>query len=326
MKQILVLSTDGTIAMKKAPTVGGAVPVIKGDDLLALLPHDNVQPTFEEFSNIPSSHFTPVDGLKLSQRVESALIDPQIHGVVITHGIDTLEETAYLLDLTLNSAKPVVVTGSTRHVSGLFYDGIANLASAIRVAAAPETRNLGVLVVFQEEIYAASEVQHISTHGLQPLSSLMGGPVGRVENQRATIFHRPLSRHHIPCSRLEESVDLIRLTQGCDARLLRCSVELGVAGVVLEVFGSGRVPPWWIPVINEALSRRTTIAITSRCPMGGLGDEHGYVGAYHDLRRLGVLLVHNLNGVKTRIKLMVALGAARSNEELRTWFFAEKQK
>lgn len=320
MKRILVLTTDGAIVVKDSPMLGGAVPPIKGDEFLALLPRDGIKLVFEEFSNIPSSHITPAQSLELSQRVDAALQSSDIDGVVITHGTDTLEETAYLLDLTLKSTKPVVFTGSLRPVTMTGYDGMLNLARAIQVAAHDDARDMGVLVVFNEEIHAASRVQKVHTQAINAFLSPASGPLGHVSAGRVWLHSRPLERQHISCLRLEEQVPLIHITQGSDDRLLRHSIEDGVAGIVLEVFGSGRVPPWWIPPINEAVSRRIMVAVTSRCMAGGLGDEYGYVGAYHDLRRQGVLLVHHLNGPKARIKLMVALGAARYQEEVRQWF------
>ncbi len=320
MKRVVVITTGGTIAMKPMPMVGGAVPSLKGDDFLALLPRDRVALVFEEFSNIPSSHLTPAHGLELAHRVESVLMAPDVDGVVITHGTDTLEETAYLLDLTLKSSKPVVFTGSIRTATHPGYDGITNLADAIHVAAATEARDMGVLVVFNEEIHPASTVQKVHTQAQNAFQSPGSGPIGRVNAGRIWMQQRPLHRQYIPCSRLEEMVDLIRITQGSDDRLLRHSIDDAAAGIVIEAFGSGRVPPWWLPTITEAISRRIAVVMVSRCAAGNLGDEYGYVGAFHDLRRLGVLMAHNLNGPKARIKLMVALGAARSTEELRSWF------
>ncbi len=320
MKRVVVITTGGSIATKDGPIVGGAVPLLKGDDFLALLPRDGVHLVFEEFSNLPGSHFTPVNALELSQRIESTLLSPDVDGVVITHDTDTLEETAYLLDLTLKSIKPVVITGSLRVATNPGYDGVTNLANAIRVAIAPEARDQGVLVVFGDEVFAANEVQNVHAHSQQAFQAPGCGPLGRIESQRIGLHHRLAHRQHIPCARLEEMVDLIRLTQGADDRLLRHSIEDGVAGIVIEAFGSGRVPPWWLPAIGEALARRTVVAVTTRCLAGSLGDTYGYVGAYHDLTRLGVLIVHNLSGLKTRIKLMVALGAARNQHELRKWF------
>lgn len=320
MKQVLVITTDRAIAIKRSLTVGGSAPSIKSGDLLAMLPGDDIELHLEEFSNVPGSHFTPANALKLAQRIESALMAPDIHGVVIIQGTDTLTETAYLLDLTINSPKPIVVTGAMRSVTNPSYDGITNLVSAVLVAAAPEARDQGVLIVFNDEIHAAREVSQVHTHAQNAFQSLGTGPLGRIEGSHIWLYHRPVHRQYIPCSRLEEMVDLIRLTQGVDDRLFRHSIEDGVAGVVLEVFGSGRVPPWWLPAIGDAIKRRTVVAVVSRCPYGSLSDDHGYVGAYHDLHRLGVLFVHALDGNKARIKLMVALGSARNSSELRKWF------
>ncbi|MCG8346846.1 MAG: asparaginase [Chloroflexales bacterium] len=320
MKRVVVITTGGTIAMKRSPMVGGAVPSLKGEDFLILLPREGVDLVFEEFSNLPSSHLTPVNGLELAHRVESILLMPDMDGVVITHGTDTLEETAYLLDLTLKSSKPVVFTGSMRTATNVGYDGIVNLANAIRVASSAEARDLGVLVVFDEEIHASSAVQKVHTQAQHAFLSPGSGPLGRIDGGRLWLTHHPAQRQHIPCARLEEMVDLIRVVQGADDRLLQHSIDDGVAGIVIEGLGGGRVPPWWLPTIAAAIERRVAVVLASRCSAGSLGDEYGYVGAFHDLRRLGVLMAHNLTGSKARIKLMVALGAARHDGELRGWF------
>src|SRR5215207_4734530 len=122
LKKVVVITTGGTIAMKRSPMVGGAVPMLKGDDFMALLPRGGVDLAFEEFTNLPSSHLTPTQVLDLGQRVEAALSSADVSGVVVTHGTDTLEETAYLLDLTTNSPKPLVVTGAMRTATMTGYD------------------------------------------------------------------------------------------------------------------------------------------------------------------------------------------------------------
>jgi len=320
MKRVVVITTGGTIALKRGPLIGGAVPALAGEDFRAMLPRGGVDLVFEEYANLPSSHLTPVKALELARRVEAALASADVDGVVVTHGSDTLEETSFLIDLTVRAGKPVVFTGAMRAATSASYDGITNLASAVRVAAAPEAQELGVLVVFDDEIHAAGDVQKVHAQARGAFASPAAGPLGRVEGERVWIQRRPAARQHIPCTRIEEMVDLIRVTQGADVRQLRHSIDDGVAGIVIEAFGGGRLPPWWLPLISEAFQRRTVVAVTTRCLAGGLGDEYGYVGAYHDLRRAGVLLAHNLSGPKARIKLMVGLGAARSLQELRGWF------
>jgi L-asparaginase len=321
LKKVVIITTGGTIAMKRnSPMVGGAVPMLKGEDFLAQLPRSGVELVFEEFTNLPSSHLTPAQALELSQRVETALLVPEVDGVVVTHGTDTLEESAYMVDLTVNSPKPVVFTGAMRTATMVGYDGMVNLAAAIRVAAAPEAREQGALVVFGESIFAAAEAQKIHSQAADAFAAPGSGPIGRVQGDRVWLYHRAPRRLYIPCTRLEELVDLIKIAQGAEDRMLRHSIEDGVAGIVIEAYGSGRVPPWWLPSISEALSQRTAVVIATRCGAGSLHDEYGYVGAFHDLQRLGLLFAHNLSGVKARIKLMVALGAARRPSELKTWF------
>jgi len=320
LKKVVVITTGGTIAMKRSPMVGGAVPMLKGDDFMALLPRGGVELAFEEFTNLPSSHLTPAQVLELGQRVEASLSSPDVDGVVVTHGTDTLEEPAYLLDLTTNSQKPLVLTGAMRAATMSGYDGMLNLAAAIRVAVAEEAHSLGALVVFNGRVFSAADVQKVHSQQINAFEAPGSGPLGRIEGERVWVDHRPARRLFIPCSRLEELVDLIRIGQGASERMLRHSIDDGVAGIVIEAFGSGRIPPWWLPSITEAISQRTVVVIASRCGAGSLYDEYGYVGAYHVLKRLGVLFAHNLSGIKARIKLMVALGAARKPEELRNWF------
>lgn len=317
MRQILIIGTGG-VAIKRGTVSGGLAAPLKGEKLLAMLPSSGVELAVEEFSNVPGSHLTPTIALELSRRVDAALRRPEVDGVVITHGPDTVEETAYLLDLTLASPKPVVLTGATRPATSHDYDGDINLAAAVRVAAAPAARELGVLVLFDDEIHAASAVQMVHARGAFASPHL--GPLGRVEGERIWVGLRPAARQQIVCPRIEERVDLLRLTMGADVRLLRHSVEDKAAGIVIEAFGAGRVPPWWLPHIGEAIQRRIPVVVAARPGAGGLGDEFGYVGASHDLRRLGALFAHNLSGPKARIKLMAALGAARGAQELRGYF------
>ncbi|GAB4430644.1 MAG: asparaginase domain-containing protein [Chloroflexi bacterium OHK40] len=319
MPHILIITTGGTISTRRGPSGGGAVPLLKSEELTALLPR-GIELAFEEFTNVPGSHFTPASALTLARRVEAALQHSEVAGVVVTHGVDTLEETAYLIDLVVTAEKPVALTGAARPPTSADYDGVANLAAAIRVAASPAARGLGALIVFAEQIHAAAAAQMVHAQAREAFASPGLGPLGRVEGEQIWIARRPVARQQIACPRLEEPVDLLRLTQGADVRQLRHSIEDGVPGIVLEAFGGGRLPPWWLPQLSDAIRHRIAVVIASRCGAGGLGDEHGYVGAYHDLRRAGVLFAPNLSGPKARIKLMAALGAARSAQELRAFF------
>jgi L-asparaginase len=317
---IVVITTGGTISMKRGPMVGGAVPSLKGQDFLALLPRSEHQVVFEEFANLPSSHLTTAMVTELVRRVEARAQLSDVAGVVLTHGTDTLEETAYLLDLAIATSTPIVVTGAMRTANAVGYDGIANLAAAIRIAGSEAARDQGVLVAFNEQIFTASAVQKVHAQSLGAFAAPSTGPLGSTANGSPVFFHRMSQRQTIPFNRLEEPIDLLTVTQSTDDRLLRAAIESGTRGLVIEALGSGRVPPWWLPLLQNARARGIPIVITSRTGAGDLGDEYGYVGAYHDLRRLGCLFAPGLNGPKARVKLMLALGAVKVADDVRQFF------
>lgn len=320
MRNVVVLTTGGTISSRRGPQVAGAVPLLKGADFLALLPRGEFNVTFQDFANLPSSHITPSMALDLAQRISGIVLSDSVDGVVVTHGTDTLEESAFLCDLVLDTPKPVVFTGSMRITTDVGYDGVSNLMGALRAAAAPQCRELGVLVAFNDRLYAASAVQKVHSQAVDAFAAPGTGPVGTLTANEVRIVSRPAGRTYIPCSRLAERVDVLFAAQGADDRLLRASIESGASGIVIAAFGGGRVPPWWLPTIQEALSRRIPVVVTTRCLDGTCYDEYGYVGEYHDLKRLGVLFAQGLSPAKARIKLMVALGAAHQPQELREWF------
>ncbi len=327
MTHVRVIATGGTIAMAQQPESGGAVIAVSGADLVQGIlgsPGDGLpMVSSEEYGPLPSAHFT-VDHLwGLRERVAD-LLGPagrpdDVDAVVITHGTDTLEETAYLLDLTVPGDRPMVVTGAMRIASQPGYEGMGNVEAAVRVAASEQARGLGALVVLNDEIHAARYVTKTHTQALDTFQSPGWGPLGHVENGRVVIGCR-VERQVLVCPRLEPRVYLLKLAIGMDAELLRQATQLGARGVVIETLGGGRVPPWWLEAIHEAIAAGTSIVVTSRCPSGTLGDPYAYVGAFHDLLRAGCLVAHGLNGPKARLKLMAALGAAQTADEVRQAF------
>jgi L-asparaginase len=317
MKRITLLTTGGTIAMTHTDTMGGAIPILSGADFLAALPRDLAEIRVEEFSNVPSAHFT-IDHLwNLARRVAALAARDDVDGIVITHGTDTLEESAYLCDLTMDTRKPIVFTGAMRAASDAGYEGIANLVAAIRVAASDDARACGALVVFNDEIHCARDVTKTHTTALDAFVSPEWGPLGRVDSDRVVIARQPTRREFIPASRLEPNVTLLKLAVGMSEGLLEYLAEVvGARGIVLETLGGGRVPPWWLPTIERAIKAGVVIVITSRVGTGRAVDRYGYVGAHRDLARIGCWFADGLNGQKARIKLMAALGT----ENARAYF------
>ena len=243
-KKVIVLTMGGTIAMKLDPA-HGIVPAVSGEDLVASVPGLREACPIEvmEFSNIPSPHMTPKRMFELGNKVEELLRHEDILGVVITHGTDTLEETAYLLDLVHNSEKPVCLTGAMRSAAEISPDGPANLLCAVRTAASPEARGKGVLVVMNEEIHAAREVVKSHSANTETFVSPFWGPLGYVDPDRVVFRRNTLGRQSIRPPELVEDVHLIKLASGSDSLLIDFLVERNVRGIVLEGFGRGNVPP-----------------------------------------------------------------------------------
>jgi len=320
MKRIVVLTTGGTISTRDVDG-RGATPVLRGEDLLKEIPGLGSVAEVEvtELAFIPGAFMTLATMRQMSERAQQILARPDVTGLVVTHGTDTLEESAYLLHLTVGSDKPVVFTGAMRNASQIGFDGYRNLYDAVRVAASDAARGLGTLVVLNEEIHSARWVTKTNGQKEDTFKSPATGPVGLVYGDAPHVFMHPMARTVLP-PRLETKVDLVRLCVDCDDKFIRCAVDAGSRGLVLEVFGGGRVNPALLPAIDRALAARIRVAATTRCATGNMWDAYGYEGAFRDLQRRGLLFAHDLPGHKARLKLMLALGNGLGEDRLAGYF------
>jgi L-asparaginase len=320
--RIAILFTGGTISMSIDPTMGGAAPALSGEEIVAQVSGLSEIADLEiiNFARLPGPHVTPTLMLELAQAVGVELSKPNIDGVVITHGTDTLEETAYFLDLVLNSPKPVVFVGAMRNSSELSWDGPANLMAAVRVAAATEARDLGVVVAMSEKIIAANEVTKTHTESVDTFQSRDYGALGLIDKDRVIIARRPTQREHIAAEAIEPRIETIKMVSGGDGKLIDFMVQQGARGIVLEGFGRGNIPPAYVPAVERAAQAGIIIVLTSRCPRGRVLDTYAYEGAGKTLTNLGVILGGVLPSHKARIKLMLALGAGWSAGKIRESF------
>lgn len=319
VKRIVILATGGTIAMRADPAAGGAVPALDGDDFLRALRPGLADLRVSNYPTMPSAHFSVQHLWGIAVAVRALVASADVDGVVVTHGTDTLEETAYLLDLVCDTDKPVVVTGAMRTASEPGYEGFANVEAAVRTAACNDACGLGTLVVMNDLIHAARDVTKSHTTALATFVSPEWGPLGRVDADRVLIARRVV-REHIPATRLERDVQLLRLAVGMDARLLTYLTDDGqTRGIVIEAFGGGRVSPPWLAEIRRAVVQGLPIVIASRTGSGRTIDHYAYAGAHHDLVAAGCLFCGGLPGPKARIRLMAALGTG-NGAQVGAWF------
>lgn len=322
MPKVIVFSTGGTIAMKPDPAGAGVVPAVSGEDLVKAVPGlaDLCAIEVREFSNIPSCQMTPQRMFELAGRVSEAQAEADVCGVVVTHGTDTVEESAYLLDVTYSAEKPVVFTAALRAAADISADGPKNILCAVKTALAEEARGLGSLVVLNEQIHAACEVT--KTHAVNPaaFASPWWGPLGYVDEDRVIIARRPAQRRHFCPHALGGEVYLLKMYAGCDTLLLDTLVDRNVAGIVVEGFGRGNVPPDVQQSMFRAVDQHIPVVLTTRCGAGRTHDAYGYEGGGKLSREHGIILAGDISGQKARLRLMLALGMTSDLEELRTYF------
>lgn len=318
MRKVLFVFTGGTISMKQDSDRGGAVPALSGEAILAYDPALRALcvPEVVDFGRYPGPHMTPPRIWELTKVLERGLADPGVVGAVVTHGTDTLEETAYFCDLQHTSDKPVCFVGAMRSANELSYDGPANLHAAARVALAEESREQGVLVVLNMMIHAASEATKTDTQQVETFQSPMFGPLGIVDADRVLYGRKLTNRPVIAAPSFEERVDMFPMYSGADGRFIDYAVESGAQGLVIEGTGRGNVPPAVVPAIRRAVER-IPVVLSSRCVHGRVLDTYAYEGSGHELRQMGVYFAGTLRGAKARIRLMLALGRTRDRAGLR---------
>jgi L-asparaginase len=316
-----VLFTGGTISMRIDPGTGAAVPALSGQEIVARVPgiETVARLTLEDYARLPGPHVTPFWMWRLKERVATVLADPAVDAAVLTHGTDTLEETAYLLDLTLGGEKPVVFCGAMRTVSQPGWDGPANLMGAVRTAVDPGARGRGVLIVLAGEVHAAAEATKWHAQDVKAFRSA-GGPLATVDGASVAWSRAAAARSLLPASRLVPEVDLHTMAAGVDDALLRASLARGARGLVLEATGAGNVPPAAMPGLRAALAAGLPVVLASRCAAGRVAPAYGYEGGGQMLRELGVIFAGEMPGQKARIKLMVALGLTTDVGRIRAAF------
>lgn len=312
---IRVVALGGTIAMTGDDSEG-VRPTLTGDALVEAVP------TIAQVASIEAETFRQVPGahLRLEDVVELAahLSEIEADGFVITQGTDTLEETAFALDLLWVDATPVVVTGAMRNPSQPGADGGANLLNAVRIAASPRARDLGVVVTLDDQIHAARFVR--KGHASKPSAfvSASAGPVGWVAEDRVRLPLEPRSRVTVPRPHVQPlpRVGLLRVGIGDDGALIEQVAAAQLDGVVIEGMGVGHLPSWLVDPVTD-LARQVPVMLASRTGSGeSFESTYGFAGSERDLLERGLVGAGPLDGLKARILLTFVLAAGWSTARL----------
>ncbi|MGH7470761.1 MAG: asparaginase [Longimicrobiales bacterium] len=322
LPRVVVLATGGTIASRVDPNTGALAPALTGADLVRAVPGlDTIaRVEAEQIANVGSYDMTPEIWRRLSARANELLADPSITGVVVTHGTDTLEETAYFLDLTITSTKPVVVVGAQRAASFFDSDGPRNLLNAVRVVTSPEALGKGVLVVMNGQINAAREVTKTNTIEAETFKSLEFGALGVADLGAVRFYRAPLRRQTIPLSAAQPlgRVEIVSQYAGADGRVIRLLLqESGLDGLVVEGFGLGHVTAGTLDAIRQARARQIPVVLGTRVYTGRLIPLYARDA---EASALGVIRADNLSAQKARVLLLLALTRTKDVTELQKIF------
>jgi L-asparaginase len=305
-----VLFTGGTISMQYDAAAGGNVPAHGGEALVALAPAlpSIAEVRVENWARMPTCHLTQGDMWRLRERVRALQADPSVEGIVITHGTDILEETAYLLDRTLAAGVPVVLTGAMRTSDHVEWDGTRNLTDAVRVAADPGAAGRGTLVVFAGRIWQGIEAVKRDTVALDAFAAPYGAPVGSVEPAAVHWCGRAPRREPLAPTALEARVGLVPMVVGDDGQALDAQRPTH-DGVVIEAFGSGNLPPRAVPAIGRWLAAGKPVVLASRCPEGMVTPVYGFDGGGARTVAMGVTPAGPRTPSQARWELTIALSA-----------------
>ncbi|MGY1760743.1 asparaginase [Geodermatophilus sp. SYSU D00779] len=305
MARVHLLATGGTIASRR--TDDGLSATTPAAELLAAAgPLPGLEVTVSDLTTVPSFALTGADVRGLLREVREHLADG-VDGVVVTHGTDTMEESAFLADLVHDDPRPVVFTGAQRPFDAPAPDGPANLADALRVAADPAARDLGALLAFDGLVFAARGVRKVETLRGAAFGAPGRGPVLRVAGGAVVPLGRPPRPPALPLDLTADlpRVDVVACAQGSDDALLRAAVAAGAAGVVLEAFGAGNVPPPVAAAAAELVAGGVPVLVCSRVPSGPVAPL--YAGGGASLARDGALFGGDLSPWQGRLLLAAAL-------------------
>jgi L-asparaginase len=314
---IHLLFTGGTISMQRDPVAGGNIPTHGGEALVEFTGGLDAVGSYriENWAMVPACHLGPERLWALRERVREIAESGEVEGIVITHGTDTIEETAYLLDRTLEPEVPVAITGAMRTSSDTEWDGPRNLLDAATVAVSERSQNRGVMIVFNGKIFGGRTA--IKFHATAPdaFAAPYVGPIGQVGDgvvtyQTVQRTRGEPVRSYLAPKRLRAQVALVPMVVGDDGRMLDLA-RPAHDGVVVVAFGSGNVPPGAVPAIGRWIEEGKPVILVSRCPTGVVTPLYAFEGGGNRLVALGAIPAGTRAPSQARMELTIALSAGR---------------
>lgn len=311
---IRLVCTGGTISMQPDAEAGGFVPALGGDALVQLAGGDASlgELAVEDWERLPGSHLDPGRMWALREHIAELASRRDADGIVVAHGTDTLEETAYVLARTMpRDAVPVVITGAMRTAGSDEWDGTRNLRDAVRVARHPAARGRGPLVVFAGRIFRAGTVAKVHTTALDAFATPHADAAGDVTERGITFGGAPLptaAEPLVPRRGMDPRVAVVTLITGDGGELIDAARETS-EGLVIEGFGAGNVPPGSVPALERCREDGKPVVLATRCAAGLVTPEYGFRGGGAALVALGLVPAGPRTTAQARLELILCISA-----------------
>lgn len=325
LPRVVILATGGTIAgsAESGTQAGYASGQVGVELLISAVPQlsELASISGEQVANVGSQDMNDEIWLKLARRVNALQADPEVDGIVITHGTDTIEETGYFLNLVVDGDKPVVMTAAMRPSTALSADGPLNIFNAVAVAADPEARGRGVLVVVNDDIHGARSITKTSTTDVQTFESPERGLIGVTLYGKNRYFRRPYRKHTgesaFSLDGVEDlpRVDVIYITAGVSPDLIDSAAGNGAKGIVTAGVGNGNMTSAALEAVGKAVKEGVTVVRSTRLPAGSVGRDIEV-----DDDELGTVASGELGPAKARVLLKLALLTTRDAAEIQQLF------
>jgi L-asparaginase len=308
---IHILFTGGTISMHRDPAAGGNVPTHDGEALVRMAPGiERIAPfRIEDWARMPACHFDHGRLWALRERVRELTESGEVSGVVMTHGTDILEETAYLLDRTLERRIPIAITGAMRTSSDQSWDGARNLCDAVAVAASTSSAGRGTMVVFAGRVFTGRAAVKSHTTDLEAFAAPHAGPIGTVAEGAVSFTVEPTAvPPPLRPASLHARVAHVPMVVGDQGSLLDLA-RREHDGVVVEAFGSGNVPPGAVPAIGRWIAEGKPVVLASRCWWGEVSPLYAFEGGGARTTAMGAIVAGPRTPSQARMELAIALSA-----------------
>lgn len=324
LPRVIILATGGTIAgsgesSSKAAYTAGQIPV---DNLLQAVPqiHELARIKGEQIAQIGSQDMNVDTWLKLSNRINAIFDNNEADGIVVTHGTDTQEETAYFLSLTVKSDKPVVLVGAMRPATAMSQDGNRNLFDAVMVAASRESQGIGVVTAMNEEVFAARDVTKTVTTSTATFKSRNFGPIGLIYDGKVSYYYKslrnPTQKFNIKGLKRLPQVEIIYGYADASPRAITASVEEGTKGIVYAGMGNGNFNAPVGKALADAVQKGVVVCRAARAGAGRVTLFNEV-----DDQALGFVVADDLNPQKARVLLMLALTQTKDQKAIQEMFF-----